>query len=446
MATSRVPTSCDSIDRIEADRVGSLLVAGVREMGLPPGSRIVFCAKNSPELLASVFGCLLGGLVPFVLSSGLTAFERGEVLDELRPDLFVEDGRFADVFRFGYGRERHVLGEYFQCRPMHLTSGTSGRPKAVWSGWLNERAAEDMRADERSTWKFHSGDVHWVCSPLSHSAPMRFALHTLLAGGTVCVPERFDVDQLGPALGAGVTTTFMAPAQLQRLLNAPIPDTRGLRLLAHAGSGCAHELKRRALNVFSSQVVTEFYGSTEGQFTICRGAEWLERPGTVGRPRLGRQLRAVDGQLWCHPPPFARFEYWDDPGKTAASWNGDWFTIGDLGRIDRDGYVYLEGRRSDLIITGGVNVYPVEVERILCQADGIEDACVVGLVDPRWGHRVCAAIVGPISDTDFDNYVQDHLAPYKRPKTVVRLSHLPSTHTGKVDRTSVAETILESIR
>lgn len=118
------------------------------------------------------------------------------------------------------------------------------------------------------------------------------------------------------------------------------------------------------------------------------GAEWLNRPGTVGRPRLGRQLRAVDGQLWCHPPPFARFEYWDDPGKTAASWNGDWFTIGDLGEFTVTDMQH-QGRRSDLIITGGVNVYPVEVERILCQADGIEDACVVGLVDRRMAPGSC---------------------------------------------------------
>ena len=162
-------------------------------------------------------------------------------------------------------------------------------------------------------------------------------------------------------------------------------------------------MKRRLVEEFPDGSTWEFYGSTEGQFTACRSEEWLERPGTLGRARPGRTMFTdEDGHLWCVVPPHARFSYFGDPEKTAAAWRetdaGPAFTVGDLGHVDDDGYVFLDGRREDLIISGGVNVYPAEVERVLGEVSGVEDIAVFGAEDEQWGQRVCAAVVGPADE------------------------------------------------
>ena len=225
-----------------------------------------------------------------------------------------------------------------------------------------------------------------------------------------------------------------------------------LRLLVHAGSPCPPALKRQALERVGPGVLWEFYGSTEGQFTVCPPSEWSARPGTVGRARPGRTLTVDgDGTIWCRPPAFGRFAYWRDEAKTAAAWRDGSFTVGDLGRLDDDGYLFIDGRRDDLIITGGVNVYPAEVEAVLGGAPGVAEVVVFGVVDERWGHRVCAAVVpspspGPGAGSgsqelvdQLAEYASTRLAGYKRPKTWAVVDELPRTATGKVRRHRLAE-------
>ena len=147
-----------------------------------------------------------------------------------------------------------------------------------------------------------------------------------------------------------------------------------------------------------------------------------------------------DGQLWCAVPEWARFTYWNAPDKTRAVWtetpHGPAFTVGDLGRVE-DGYVYLDSRREDLIISGGVNVYPAEVEAALEDADGLVDLAVFGRDDPEWGQRVCAAYVGDVEEETLRDLATQRLTPPKRPKTYERLASLPRTATGKVRRTEL---------
>jgi long-chain acyl-CoA synthetase len=276
---------------------------------------------------------------------------------------------------------------------------------------------------------------------LHHSAPIRFAAGTLLAGGEVIVLPRFTPAAFGEAVERfAPTTTFMVPTHLQRLREAGTPDLASFRLLAHAGSACPEPLKRWAMDTFPDGSVWEFYGSTEGQFTACPAREWVERPGTVGRARPGRTL-TVDGDrtVWCTVPDHARFTYWRNPEATAEAWRGDAFTVGDLGRLDADGYLYLEGRRDDLIISGGVNVYPIEVETALHHLDGVEEVAVFGLPDDRWGQRVCAAVVGSATPATVQAHARAHLAAYKCPKQVFVVPTLPRTTTGKLRRLALAD-------
>ncbi len=237
----------------------------------------------------------------------------------------------------------------------------------------------------------------------------------------------------------------MVPTHLQRILRCPDLDDGetfdSLRLLAHAGAPCPESLKRAVMARVRPGVLWEFYGSTEAQFTVCSPEEWLERPGTVGRARVGRRL-FVDpsGTIWCDMPPFARFSYCRDPAATRRAWRGEACTIGDLGRLDPDGYLYLTGRRHDLIISGGVNVYPAEVENALAGVDGVREVAVFGLPDEQWGQRVCAAYVAE-GTRDVEEALRAaasaRLAPYKRPKTYVAATDLPHTATGKLVRRAV---------
>lgn len=187
----------------------------------------------------------------------------------------------------------------------------------------------------------------------------------------------------------------------------------------------------------------EFYGSTEGQFTVCSPDEWAARPETVGRARPGRRLSTdPDGTIWCEVPDYARFEYWHDAAKTARAWRDGAFTVGDLGRLHDDGYLYLDGRRDDLVISGGMDVYPLEVERALLEHPAVIDAAVFGVADQRWGQRVCAAVIFDPGETvppgTLEAWVSDRLAGYKRPKELISVDAIPVSPTGKVRRSELA--------
>lgn len=421
-----------------ADEVQAKVAGSLRRLGFAEGDRIGLCVPSVASLLHVIMGALRSGVVPVVVSDQLVGRERDAIRGDAATRRWIEDldelgdllvGPTADIADVPLGR------------PMHYTSGTTGAPKGVWSGVLSEAAATAWWAEELAQWGFVPDDVHLVCSPLHHSAPIRFAVATLYAGGAVIVPGRFDAARVPALVGDhSPTTTFCTPAHLQRLdeLGA-LGHLASLRLVAHAGSPCPEPLKRRAIDAIGADRLWEFYGATEGQFTACSAVEWLARPGTVGRARPGRHLHLDDdGQVWCEVPEWARWSYWNDPQRTAAAWRGDAFTVGDFGRLDADGYLYLAGRRNDLIISGGVNVYPVEVEHVLSSAPGVREIVVFGRLDDRWGQRVCAAVVGDVDLDQLRALADDQLAPHKRPKEVHVVDEIPRHGLAKVRRSTLA--------
>jgi long-chain acyl-CoA synthetase len=423
------------------------------QAGLGSGDRVAICLPSSAALLCAVLGALRIGVVPVLLNATLLDPERDVLIEDAEPRMVVTDPGQLRALDAGPPAD---LAPYPLSRPMHYTSGTTGRAKGVWAGIWDGATAEEAFTDEADLWSFGPDDVHLVCSPMYHSVSVRFAGGTLLRGGTCIILSRFDADVasevLGGRRGPTPTTTFMAPSALARLLAGNAegrragPDLASLRLLVHAGSPCPHALKRSALDRVGPDVLWEFYGSTEGQFTVCSPSEWSARPGTVGRARPGRTLAVDDdGTIWCRPPPFARFTYWRDESATASAWRDGAFTVGDLGRLDDDGYLFIDGRRDDLIISGGVNVYPAEVEAVLTDVPGVAEVAVFGMPDERWGQRVCAAIVPAASAgrsgqggqrlaDAVASHASTHLAGYKRPKQWVVLAELPRTATGKVQR------------
>ena len=388
---------------------------------------------SSAELLNTVLGALRVGIVPVPVYPSLTPAELDGLVADAQPALVVREGAVLTELE---ASDPVDIADVPLARPMHYTSGTTGMPKGVWSGVLDDGAARALLDEEAALWEFERGDRHLVCSPLHHSAPIRFAAGTLLAGGEVTVLDRFDPAAFAAAVAElEPTTAFLVPAHLQRLRQHGLQPVSSFRLLTHAGAPCPAPLKRWAHDIFGRRSVWEFYGSTEGQFTACTAEEWENRPGTVGRARPGRRLSTDrDGTIWCEVPDHARFTYWRDPERTAEAWRDGAFTVGDLGRLDEDGYLWLEGRRDDLIISGGVNVYPAEVERALADAPGVAEVAVFAVDDDRWGQRVCAAVVGGTTAEDVLRFAEERLAPFKRPKQVVVVGELPRTGMGKVVR------------
>jgi acyl-CoA synthetase (AMP-forming)/AMP-acid ligase II len=442
-------------------RVAGALLA----RGCTRGDRVVFALGSSADLICAVLGAARVGLIPVLLNATLTPAERDELADDARPTVRIfTDADLALLIQEGHPVD---LAPHLLTRPMHYTSGTTGKPKGVTTGLWDEATARAVFEDEAAVWHFDPKDLHLVCSPMYHTVSIRFAGNTLMAGGSLVVLSRFDAATALDALRRHrPTTAFLVPTHLQRILQHPdlADDERfdSLRLLAHAGAPCPEPIKRAVMARARPGTVWEFYGSTEGQFTVCPPDDWLERPGTVGRARPGRRLHIAttdtdadliddlsdpSGTIWCDMPAFARFSYWDDPAATAAAWNGSSCTVGDLGHLDPDNFLYLTGRRHDLIISGGVNVYPAEIENVLAAVDGIAEVAVFGLPDDQWGQRVCAAYVPESRQSAGRSSAEEalraaasaRLAPYKRPKTYVATKDLPHTATGKLIRRAVPE-------
>jgi acyl-CoA synthetase (AMP-forming)/AMP-acid ligase II len=453
----------DAEDR-QRRAAGALLARGCTR-----GDRVAFALGSSGDLICAAMGAARIGLIPVMLNATLTPAERDDLAADARPTVRVfSQPELHDLIGTG---KRTDLAPYPLTRPMHYTSGTTGRPKGVTTGLWDERTAQQVFEDEAGVWDFNADDLHMVCSPMYHTVSIRFASGTLLAGGSLAILSRFHAPTALHTLRRHrPTTSFLVPTHLHRILQNPglDPDEQfdSLRLLAHAGAPCPDSVKRATMERVRSGGVWEFYGSTEAQFSVCSPEDWLERPGTVGRARPGRRLHIdtagsdpeaehlgepaasgsapASGTIWCDMPAFARFSYWENPEATAAAWNGDACTVGDVGRLDTDGFLYLTGRRHDLIISGGVNVYPAEVENVLAGVDGVAEVAVFGLPDEQWGQMVCAAYVTngrgrPSAEEALRAAAASRLAPYKRPKTYFATTDLPHTATGKLMRRAVPE-------
>jgi long-chain acyl-CoA synthetase len=246
----------------------------------------------------------------------------------------------------------------------------------------------------------------------------------------------------------------MVPTHLERILALEPAalrrhDPSSLRLLAHAGAPIRSETKERVMELFPRDSVWEFYGSTENPATRISPEEWTRKPGSVGTASPGAEIAILNsngdplpsgevGEVWVKDPQQERFEYWGDAEKTRAAWRGDAYTVGDLGWVDDEGYLFLTGRKHDTIISGGVNVYPQEVERVLLQHPAVSEVAVYGEPHDEWGQQVVAAVI-PASEQPLDpellrTWARERLAGFKCPRRIDVVADLPRTPTGKIIR------------
>jgi long-chain acyl-CoA synthetase len=453
---------------------------GLEALGAGPGAHVAICVSNRTEFVEVVLGAWRAGCAYTPLKTGWTAAEVGVVLDDAATRVVVTDRPGAREAALARGLPVVDIDDRYDewlrgCDSTPLppdrcgyklpfTSGTTGRPKGVVmagsgttpfaTGWAGlARWAEAL--------ELPGSGVHLFLSRLFNGAPQTFGFGALARGATLRILPRWNAADGLTALAAGdVTSTIMVPTMFRQLLVLPgidrtRPPNHALRTLLHGGEPCPLSLKEAVADWFG-EVLVEYYGFTEGGLTVAGRDDWRTRPGTVGRPLAGMhvEIRDDDGQalpagrtgtVYFAADAGRRFTYRGDDDKTAAAHRGDAFTVGDIGRLDDDGYLYLSGRSADVVITAGVNVYPAEIEQALADVAGVVDMCAIGVPDELRGEVVALHIV-LAADADADT-VRDHLAtvaterlaPYKRPASVHVIDELPRDETGKLLRRVLRE-------
>jgi long-chain acyl-CoA synthetase len=341
---------------------------------------------------------------------------------------------------------------------MLYTSGTSGRPKGV------RRPLTGMDPDDTAgmaAWFFSlfgiapfDGHVHLCGSPLYHTAVLNFATISLQLGHPVVLMDRWDPEESLRLVEAHrVTHTHTVPTQFRRMLALPEQararyDTSSLRAVIHSAAPCPAEVKRRMID-WLGPVIVEYYAATEGGGTLITAEQWLRKPGSVGLPwkgseikvldRAGREVAAGEQGLVYMKMGTSSFSYHQDEEKTRAARAGELFTVGDIGYLDADGFLFLRDRGSDVIISGGVNIYPAEIEAELACHPAVADVAVFGIPHDDWGEEV-KAVVEPVPDrepgpgltAELLEFLSGRVARFKLPRTIDYVAELPRDPNGKL--------------
>ena len=340
---------------------------------------------------------------------------------------------------------------------MLYSSGTTGRPKGVLRELPDAGPGDPLPVMDfvSAMFGFRPGMTYLNPAPLYHSAPQASVGASLRLGSTTVVMEHFDAEQwLALVERYRVTNCQMVPVMFSRLLRLPEEvraryDTSSLECIVHAAAPCPEHVKRGMID-WLGPIITEYYGATEANgFTHCDSAQWLAHPGTVGRPILGELLilddaghqcpTGVDGTIWFRGA--TAFQYFQEPAKTAESRSSDGMTstVGDVGHVDDEGYLYLTDRKTYMIISGGVNIYPQETENLLSAHPAVLDVAVIGVPNEDMGEEVKAVVqlanpgdAGPDLAQELISFCRDRQAHFKCPKTVDFVAELPRSPTGKL--------------
>ena len=466
----------------QANQVSRLL----RSMGLQVGDHVAFCLENHPHYLSLAWGAHYAGLYYTAMSSRLTTDEMAYIVEDCGARAFITSdykrdqaselaGRLHDdvaLFMIdgtveGYESWEGALAaqpptpldeDRVEGRDMLYSSGTTGRPKGVEAPLpgvplgtgdsIHLLVSALFGADENS--------VYLSPAPMYHAAPLRFMMGFQRCGATVVAMERFDPEEaLALIEKHRVTHSQWVPTMFIRMLKLPAEvreryDLSSLKVAIHAAAPCPVTVKEQMIEWWGP-VLHEYYAGTEGNgFVYCDSDAWLAHRGTVGQALMGEvHIVGDDGEEQPPGEPGtvyfasgAEFSYHNDPEKTAESRDPKgrgWTTLGDVGYLDEDGFLYLTDRKAYMIITGGVNVYPQEAENVLAVHPKVADVAVLGVPNDDFGEEVKAIVepvsmdeAGPELERELIAYCREHLADVKCPRTVDFRTELPRHPTGKL--------------
>lgn len=454
----------------------------LRACGLRRGDVVALLTDNRPEAYEVYWAALRSGLYITAVNSHLSADEAAYIVTDCGAKALVVSAGVSAVasldvpveHRLAYGGEVDGYADYEAAlaaagnEPIEeshgddllYSSGTTGRPKGIRSPLPEITVGEPGYVYPLvfgTTYAFDDSSVYLSPAPVYHAAPLRFGGVVHAYGGTLVMMERFDAEQaLATIARYGVTHTQMVPTMFVRMLKLPEDvrtsyDVSSLQCVVHAAAPCPVEVKRRMIEWFGP-IIEEYYASTEGMgATAIDSATWLEHPGSVGRPIIGvpyivdedgRELGPGEVGAIYFERTDRSFAYLGDPGKTAAAKHPDhdsWTTVGDVGYLDEDGFLYLTDRVAFTIISGGVNIYPQEIEDLFSLHPAVADIAVIGVPDEEMGERVAAFVqpapgVAPSSELaeELIAYARDGIAHYKVPREIHFRDSLPRTPTGKM--------------
>ena len=432
----------------DLDRRSAQWCAWLTSRGVTADDLVAFALPNGPDFIALAFGIYRAGATPAPISWKITAHERTAIIAVMQPRLVV-GGEEGPAPGDPQGEaSRHVAASWKAC----TSGGSTGVPKVIVDG----RSAGFPEGTDFIGIPANSCVL--VPGPLYHNAPFSAAVFALWKGSTIVTMDKFDaMTALGLIDDEGATWALMVPTMMHRIM-ALTPTARACHdlsrwaMVVHTAAPMAPWLKQAWIEWCGRDHIWEVYGATEGLVRCwIGGREWLERPGSVGRPIGGGRLRILrddgqeceageEGEVFAMPPggPGSTYRY---IGAERRATSDGWESVGDIGRLDADGYLYLADRRTDLIISGGVNVWPAEVEAAILRHPAVRSCAVVGIPHPDLGqavHAVVEADTGTLSLAELGQFLNPWLAREKHPRSLEIRAQPVRDDAGKVRKGQLA--------
>jgi long-chain acyl-CoA synthetase len=462
----------------EVNANANRLVRLLRAHGVKGGDAVALMCSNRAEFVEVLAAALRGGYRITPVNWHLTAEEVEYIINDCEAKALIGETRYPAALqakapnvrvKVSVGEDAPGFIPYAASLApldggdiddpalggaMLYTSGTTGRPKGVYRKNSPAVLIPGPGAPD---------DVQMCVGPAYHAAPLAFDVRSAMAQGNPLVfLDRWDSENVLRTIERyRVTRAHLVPIMFQRLLALPAEvkakyDLSSLRFIIHGAAPCPPEVKKAMID-WLGPILNEYYaGSEGGAGFIITSQEWLAKPGTVGKVPAPDAVKLIDeeggeitergraGTIYFRVSPIAPFEYFKDPAKTAAAHRGDYFTLGDVGYLDEDDYLFLTGRTAECIISGGVNIYPQEIDNEIIKHASVEDSCAIGVPNEEWGEEVKVVVTllpgnepSEALGADILAFAKSRLAGYKAPRSIEFANELPRSPAGKIQRGKV---------